>query len=95
MKLTRFPAALLAALLCLTACAAAPQKLKVAATVDFLDYAMDDAADDEPLYPVERYETRLAELAACGVKPEMIRYSAGIEDADDLIEDLEQALAQI
>ena len=36
-----------------------------------------------------------AELEACGVKPDLIRYSCGIEDADDLIADLAQALDQI
>jgi len=34
------------------------------------------------------------ELVAAGVSPSMIRYSCGIEDADDLIADLEQALEQ-
>ena len=68
--------ALLAALLCLTACAAPAQKPLVAATVDFLDYAMDDAADDEPFYPLERYEKRLAELAACGIKKIYLRVNA-------------------
>lgn len=32
------------------------------------------------------------ELIACGVYPDMIRYSCGLEDAADLIADLEQAL---
>ncbi|MBQ0105403.1 MAG: PLP-dependent transferase, partial [Armatimonadetes bacterium] len=31
----------------------------------------------------------------CGVPPEMIRLSVGIEDPEDLIADIEQALAQI
>jgi len=35
------------------------------------------------------------ELVAAGVSPDMIRYSAGIEDADDLIADLDQALAAV
>ena len=30
-----------------------------------------------------------------GVSPDLIRFSVGIEDADDIIADLEQALAQI
>ena len=34
-----------------------------------------------------------AEMEACGVKPGLIRLSIGLEDADDLIEDLDQALA--
>lgn len=36
-----------------------------------------------------------AELEACGVYPDLVRYSCGIEDADDLIADLAQALEQI
>ena len=35
------------------------------------------------------------ELVAAGVGPDLIRYSAGIEDADDLIADVEQALAAV
>ncbi|MBP5618415.1 MAG: O-acetylhomoserine aminocarboxypropyltransferase/cysteine synthase, partial [Clostridia bacterium] len=35
------------------------------------------------------------ELAAAGVSPDLIRYSCGIENAADLIADLEQALAQV
>ncbi len=34
------------------------------------------------------------ELLACGIFPDMIRFSCGIEDAADLIEDLSQALEQ-
>ena len=36
-----------------------------------------------------------AELEACGVFPDLVRYSCGLEDAADLIADLDQALAQI
>ena len=36
-----------------------------------------------------------AELVACGVSPDLIRLSCGIEDAEDLIADIEQALSQI
>ena len=36
-----------------------------------------------------------AELEAAGVTPDLVRLSCGIEDAADLIADLEQALAQI
>ena len=32
------------------------------------------------------------QLSACGIRPDMIRLSVGLEDAKDLIEDLEQAL---
>jgi len=35
------------------------------------------------------------QLVACGVNPELVRFSVGIEDADDIIADLEQALAAI
>jgi O-acetylhomoserine (thiol)-lyase len=35
------------------------------------------------------------ELAAAGVSPDMIRLSAGIEGADDLIADVAQALAAV
>ncbi|MDF7626762.1 O-acetylhomoserine aminocarboxypropyltransferase/cysteine synthase [Lactobacillaceae bacterium L1_55_11] len=35
------------------------------------------------------------ELAAAGVTPDLIRLSIGIENADDLIADLDQALAQV
>ena len=34
-----------------------------------------------------------AELAAAGVSPDLVRYSCGLEDAEDLIADIEQALA--
>ena len=33
------------------------------------------------------------QLVRCGVAPEMIRFSCGIENADDIIEDLKQALS--
>ena len=33
-----------------------------------------------------------AELAAAGVSPDLVRYSCGLEDADDLIADIRQAL---
>jgi len=36
-----------------------------------------------------------AELAAAGIPPELVRLSCGIEDASDLIADLEQALAAV
>ncbi len=35
------------------------------------------------------------ELAAAGVSPDLIRLSVGIEDLDDLIADVEQALASV
>jgi O-acetylhomoserine (thiol)-lyase len=33
-----------------------------------------------------------AELTAAGVKPDLVRYSCGLEDAADLIADIDQAL---
>ena len=36
-----------------------------------------------------------AELVACGVGPDLVRLSCGIEDVEDLIADIEQALAQV
>ena len=42
--------------------------------------------------PVERYEQQLLEA---GVLPDLIRLSVGIEDVDDIIADLEQALAAV
>ena len=35
------------------------------------------------------------ELREAGVQPELIRFSVGIENAEDIIADIEQALAQI
>jgi len=36
-----------------------------------------------------------AELEAAGVSPDLIRFSCGLEDKEDLIEDIEQALAKV
>ena len=33
-----------------------------------------------------------AELEACGITPDLVRFSCGLEDAEDIIADLEQAL---
>ena len=35
------------------------------------------------------------ELTAAGISPDLVRFSCGIEDAADLIADIEQALAQV
>jgi O-acetylhomoserine (thiol)-lyase len=35
------------------------------------------------------------ELIAAGVSPDLVRLSVGLESKDDLIEDLEQALASV
>ena len=34
----------------------------------------------------------MRELAAAGVSPDLVRFSCGLEDAEDLIADIEQAL---
>ena len=49
------------------------------------------------LHPANATHRQLTDeqLKACGVSPELVRFSCGIEDADDLIEDLEQALDKI
>ena len=36
-----------------------------------------------------------AELAAAGVSPDLVRLSVGLESREDLIADLEQALAAV
>jgi cystathionine gamma-synthase len=43
---------------------------------------------------ISYYELTSEERLAVGIRDNLIRYSCGIEDADDIIADLEQALAQ-
>jgi len=49
------------------------------------------------LHPASTTHRQLTDeqLVACGVNPELVRFSVGIEDVDDIIADLEQALAAI
>lgn len=49
------------------------------------------------LHPASTTHRQLtdAELVAAGVSPDLIRFSVGIENADDIIADIEQALAQV
>jgi len=49
------------------------------------------------LHPASTTHRQLtdAQLEACGVRPELIRLSVGIEDVEDIIADLEQALAKL
>lgn len=49
------------------------------------------------LHPASHTHRQLndEELKAAGVTPDLIRLSVGIENAEDIIEDLEQALAQV
>ena len=49
------------------------------------------------LHPANATHRQLTDeqLVACGITPTLIRYSCGIENADDLIEDLKQALEKI
>lgn len=48
------------------------------------------------LHPASTTHRQLSDeqLAAAGVEPNMVRMSIGIEDVEDILEDLEQALAQ-
>jgi len=49
------------------------------------------------LHPATTTHRQLSdeELIACGVSPDLIRLSVGLEDPEDLIADIEQALSQI
>ena len=49
------------------------------------------------LHPASTTHRQLtdAQLAECGVRPELIRFSVGIENAEDIIADMEQALGKI
>ena len=49
------------------------------------------------LHPASTTHRQLtdAQLAAAGIGADLIRFSVGIEDAADIIADLEQALAQV
>jgi O-acetylhomoserine (thiol)-lyase len=49
------------------------------------------------LHPASHTHRQLTDqqLEEAGVKPDLIRFSVGIEDAEDIIADLKQALAQI
>jgi O-acetylhomoserine (thiol)-lyase len=49
------------------------------------------------LHPASTTHRQLTDeqLVACGVSPDLIRFSCGIESAEDIIADIEQALAQI
>ena len=44
---------------------------------------------------IYNYKELREELKAAGVTPDLIRFSVGIEDAEDIIADLEQALEQV
>ena len=49
------------------------------------------------LHPASTTHRQLTDeqLAAAGVDPGLVRFSVGIENADDIIADLQQALAQL
>lgn len=49
------------------------------------------------LHPASTTHRQLTdkELEECGVTPDLLRFSCGIEDADDVIEDIQQALDKI
>ena len=66
---------LLACLLGLCAASAAEggRRLKVATTIDFLDYVFDDRGDGHDWYPLERWEERVKEIADCGIRKVYLR----------------------
>ena len=49
------------------------------------------------LHPASATHRQLTDeqLIACGINPGMIRFSVGLEDVDDIIEDIKQSLAQM
>lgn len=49
------------------------------------------------LHPASTTHRQLTdkELEECGITPDLLRFSCGIEDADDIIEDIQQALDKI
>ena len=49
------------------------------------------------LHPASSTHRQLSdsELIECGVSPDLIRFSVGIENVDDIIEDIQQALDAI
>ncbi len=49
------------------------------------------------LHPASATHRQLTDeqLVACGINPGMIRFSVGLEDVDDIIEDIKQSLAQL
>ena len=49
------------------------------------------------LHPASTTHRQLTDeqLVAAGIGPELVRFSVGIENAEDIIDDIEQALAQI
>lgn len=49
------------------------------------------------LHPASTTHRQLTDeqLEECGVSPDLVRFSVGIEDADDIISDIEQALAKL
>lgn len=47
------------------------------------------------LHPASSTHRQLTDeqLVACGIEPDLIRFSVGIENVADIIEDIEQALS--
>ncbi|MBQ5657980.1 MAG: O-acetylhomoserine aminocarboxypropyltransferase/cysteine synthase, partial [Peptococcaceae bacterium] len=67
-------------------------KLKLAAIVTHVADARTSV-----LHPASHTHRQMndEQLKEAGVAPDLIRFSVGIEDAEDIIADLEQALAQV
>ena len=49
------------------------------------------------LHPASATHRQLTDeqLVACGINPGLIRFSVGLENVDDIIEDIDQALANV
>ncbi|HAL18460.1 MAG TPA: O-acetylhomoserine aminocarboxypropyltransferase, partial [Spirochaetaceae bacterium] len=74
----------------------AAEKLMAALEVTAIETHVADARSC-CLHPANATHRQLTDeqLKAAGVRPELVRLSCGIEDADDLIEDLDQAIRKI
>ena len=71
----------------------AGKQLSIAGTGNPNSYCLKNPAGRT--WSVAIFMTSLGERAAMGIPEGLMRYSVGIEDAEDLIADLDQALAQI
>ena len=75
---------------------AAAEKFMTGLTIAAIETHVADARSC-CLHPASTTHRQLsdAELAACGVSADLVRFSCGIESAEDLIADIDQALAKI
>ncbi len=49
------------------------RKPAISTTIDFLDYVFDQSTEADEIYPLERYEKAIAELAAAGIRKIYLR----------------------